>query len=133
VESDPRRGHERADPDRLDRVALLGDAGCCASPLSGHGTTLAVVGAYVLAGDYAVAFARYEHQLRPWVEEIHGSAKRWGGLMIPETMLGVRLRNDLARLLTCLHGKSLPAHSMTKMSNAFALQDYSTPARFPTG
>jgi hypothetical protein len=74
------------------RVALLGDAGCCASPLSGHGTTLAVVGAYVLAGElagnYAVAFARYEHQLRPWVEEIHGSARRWGGLMIPENDAG---------------------------------------------
>jgi 2-polyprenyl-6-methoxyphenol hydroxylase-like FAD-dependent oxidoreductase len=54
------------------RVALLGDAGYCASPLSGQGTSLALVGAYVLAtelagGDHRVAFARYEEQMRPFV------------------------------------------------------------------
>jgi 2-polyprenyl-6-methoxyphenol hydroxylase-like FAD-dependent oxidoreductase len=32
------------------RVALVGDAGYCASPLSGMGTSLALVGAYLLAG-----------------------------------------------------------------------------------
>jgi 2-polyprenyl-6-methoxyphenol hydroxylase-like FAD-dependent oxidoreductase len=32
------------------RVTLAGDAGYCASPLSGMGTSLALVGAYVLAG-----------------------------------------------------------------------------------
>ncbi|MFG2717880.1 FAD-dependent monooxygenase [Streptomyces sp. NPDC048416] len=55
------------------RVVLLGDAGCCASPLSGQGTSLALVGAYVLAGalgqgsgDHRAAFARYEARLRPF-------------------------------------------------------------------
>ena len=33
------------------RVTLVGDAGYCASPLSGMGTSLALVGAYVLAGE----------------------------------------------------------------------------------
>ena len=33
------------------RVTLAGDAGYCASPLSGMGTSLALVGAYVLAGE----------------------------------------------------------------------------------
>ncbi|OBA90899.1 FAD-binding monooxygenase, partial [Mycobacteriaceae bacterium 1482268.1] len=33
------------------RVALVGDAGYCASPLSGMGTSLALVGAYILAGE----------------------------------------------------------------------------------
>ncbi|MDC0679487.1 FAD-dependent monooxygenase [Sorangium atrum] len=49
------------------RVVLLGDAGYCPSPASGQGTSLALVGAYVLAGelaasggDHGVAFARYE-------------------------------------------------------------------------
>ena len=49
------------------RSVLLGDAAYCASPLSGMGTGMAVVGAYVLAGelaeaegDYALAFERYE-------------------------------------------------------------------------
>ncbi|MGK5631417.1 FAD-dependent monooxygenase [Streptomyces sp. URMC 123] len=56
------------------RVALLGDAGYCASPLSGQGTSLALVGAYALAaelaragGDHRAAFARYEQRMRPYV------------------------------------------------------------------
>jgi 2-polyprenyl-6-methoxyphenol hydroxylase-like FAD-dependent oxidoreductase len=57
------------------RVALLGDAGYCASPLSGQGNNLALVGAYVLAGelkkaqgDHARAFQRYNELLQPFVE-----------------------------------------------------------------
>ncbi|HTQ19945.1 FAD-dependent monooxygenase [Mycobacterium sp.] len=37
------------------RVTLVGDAGYCASPLSGMGTSLALVGAYVLAGELGPA------------------------------------------------------------------------------
>jgi 2-polyprenyl-6-methoxyphenol hydroxylase-like FAD-dependent oxidoreductase len=57
------------------RVALLGDAGYCASPLSGQGNNLALVGAYILAGelkkaqgDHARAFKRYNELLQPFVE-----------------------------------------------------------------
>jgi 2-polyprenyl-6-methoxyphenol hydroxylase-like FAD-dependent oxidoreductase len=63
------------------RVALLGDAGFCPSPLSGQGTALALVGAYVLAGalagepDPATAFATYERALRPWVERTQALAR----------------------------------------------------------
>ncbi|MFI7222806.1 FAD-dependent monooxygenase [Nonomuraea angiospora] len=53
------------------RVALVGDAGYCPSPLSGQGTSLALVGAYVLAQelgrDPIGAFDRYEERLRPYV------------------------------------------------------------------
>jgi 2-polyprenyl-6-methoxyphenol hydroxylase-like FAD-dependent oxidoreductase len=55
------------------RVALLGDAAWCASPVSGMGTTLALVGAYVLAGELAAhvhhrdAFLGYERIMRPYV------------------------------------------------------------------
>ncbi len=56
------------------RVALVGDAGYCASPLSGQGTSMALVGAYVLAselgkaaGDHSAAFAVAERRLRPYV------------------------------------------------------------------
>ncbi|MDX3662598.1 FAD-dependent monooxygenase [Streptomyces sp. ID05-26A] len=52
-------------------VVLLGDAGYCGSPLSGQGTSMALVGAYVLAGELAkdpsAAFQRYEEVLRPYV------------------------------------------------------------------
>ncbi|MEV6713488.1 FAD-dependent monooxygenase [Lentzea sp. NPDC051208] len=52
-------------------VVLLGDAGYCGSPMSGQGTSLALVGAYVLAGELAEdpsgAFGRYEEVLRSYV------------------------------------------------------------------
>lgn len=57
------------------RAVLLGDAGYCASPLSGQGTSLALVGAYVLAdalartpGDHRTSFAAYETRMGPFVE-----------------------------------------------------------------
>ncbi|MGU3294691.1 FAD-dependent monooxygenase [Williamsia sp. M5A3_1d] len=57
------------------RVALLGDAAFSSSPMSGQGTGLALVGAYVMAGELAAAgwdpgaaFARYEERMRPFVE-----------------------------------------------------------------
>lgn len=56
------------------RVALVGDAGYCASPLSGMGTSLALVGGYVLAGelsrdgDLSAALARYQQVMRPYVQ-----------------------------------------------------------------
>jgi 2-polyprenyl-6-methoxyphenol hydroxylase-like FAD-dependent oxidoreductase len=57
------------------RVALLGDAGYCASPLSGQGNNLALVGAYIFAGElkqagdnYHRAFDRYNELLHPFVE-----------------------------------------------------------------
>ncbi|MFF7176927.1 FAD-dependent monooxygenase [Streptomyces sp. NPDC008121] len=56
------------------RVTLLGDAGYCPSPLSGQGTSLALVGAHVLAdslaradGDHRSAYDRYERRMRPFV------------------------------------------------------------------
>lgn len=56
------------------RIVLLGDAAHCAAPLSGQGTSLALVGAYMLAlelgraVDHAEAFVRYEKRMRPFVE-----------------------------------------------------------------
>jgi 2-polyprenyl-6-methoxyphenol hydroxylase-like FAD-dependent oxidoreductase len=72
-----------------DRVALLGDCGYCASPLSGQGTSLALVGAYILAGelkeagaDYKLAFDQYNQQLKPYVE-----ANQSLGAWVSETFL----------------------------------------------
>jgi 2-polyprenyl-6-methoxyphenol hydroxylase-like FAD-dependent oxidoreductase len=62
------------------RVTLVGDAGYCASPLSGMGTSLALVGSYILAGELGransfdaecirTALARYETAMRPYVDK----------------------------------------------------------------
>jgi len=57
------------------RIGLLGDAAYSASPMSGQGTGLALVGAYLLAGELAAAgwdpdagFAAFEARMRPFVE-----------------------------------------------------------------
>jgi len=56
-------------------VGLLGDAAFSASPMSGGGTGLALVGAYLLAGELAAAdwdpeagFAGYQERMRDYVE-----------------------------------------------------------------
>ncbi|WP_329124253.1 FAD-dependent monooxygenase [Streptomyces sp. NBC_01465] len=71
------------------RVVLVGDAGYCAAPTSGMGTSQALIGAHTLAarlarhgGDHTTAFCEYEKQLRPYVaanQEIgREGAKRFG-------------------------------------------------------
>lgn len=57
------------------RCALVGDAAYCPSPITGLGTALAILGAYVLAGelgtniaDPVAAFKEYEKKLRQYVE-----------------------------------------------------------------
>lgn len=68
-------GQVRAPRWSRGRTAVLGDAAYCASPVSGMGTSLALVGAYVLAGELAAhvhhrdAFAGYERIMRPYVAQ----------------------------------------------------------------
>ncbi len=76
-------------------VGLVGDAAFCASPMSGHGTTIALVGAYVLAGelaragdDHAAGLASYERAVRPWIEEVQAFGAVNGKTMTPDTQAG---------------------------------------------
>jgi 2-polyprenyl-6-methoxyphenol hydroxylase-like FAD-dependent oxidoreductase len=69
-----------------NRVALVGDAAYSPSPRSGQGTSLALVGAYVLAAelarhgpDHKAAFARYETRMRPFVEVNQALGRRKAG------------------------------------------------------
>ena len=61
------------------RVALVGDAGYCCSPLSGQGTSVALLGGYILAGelaaasqdgtvDYELGFANYHKEFNDYVK-----------------------------------------------------------------
>ncbi|KAI1485859.1 hypothetical protein F5X96DRAFT_657757 [Biscogniauxia mediterranea] len=83
------------------RVALLGDAGYCPSAMTGMGTTLALLGAYVLAGEIAGlgadagaadvprALEAYERTLRPYVHEIQKITPGVTNLFFPSTSLGI--------------------------------------------
>ncbi|WP_295857150.1 FAD-dependent monooxygenase [uncultured Xylophilus sp.] len=92
------------------RVVLTGDAAWCATPLAGIGSTLAVTGAYVLAGELAragggdpsAAFAAYEAAMRPMVEDGQGVPKIGPRLMNPHSRLGIHLLHG------ALHLASLP-------------------------
>jgi 2-polyprenyl-6-methoxyphenol hydroxylase-like FAD-dependent oxidoreductase len=85
------------------RVALVGDAGYCASPAAGKGGSLALDGAAALYDafrkhpeNFARAFAEYDESFRPFIEQVQADAVRFGleGLC-PRTEEAIRKRNTL--------------------------------------
>ncbi len=88
------------------RVMLLGDAASCVSLLAGEGTGLAMIEAYVLAGelaraggDHPAAFAAHEQLLRPFIEGKQASAAKFAGAFAPRTAFGVWFRNQVTKLM----------------------------------
>ena len=73
------------------RVALVGDAGYCVSPVAGMGGSMAIIGAARLADalqrhgvDHDAAFQEYHDKLRPFVEAVQEKAVSLGmALMFP--------------------------------------------------
>jgi 2-polyprenyl-6-methoxyphenol hydroxylase-like FAD-dependent oxidoreductase len=82
------------------RVALLGDAGYCPSPLTGQGTTLALIGAYMLAGciatysDHCEAFNEYEKRMKPFVESCQSLPPGVPWIVNPQTATGIDVLNN---------------------------------------
>ncbi|MFE4974339.1 FAD-dependent monooxygenase [Kitasatospora sp. NPDC056651] len=117
------------------RVVLLGDAGYSPSPLTGLGTSLALVGAYLLAGelaaaagDFAAAFARYEDLMRPYVARAQELPP--GGLngYAPGSALAIRLRAASMRWMGRWPLRPVLAAQFAKAGD-IALPDYPLPAR----
>ena len=88
-------------------VVLLGDAAASPSLLAGEGAGLAMLEAYVLAGELhranahpSVAFAAYERQLRRLVTAKQDSAVWFRGFFAPDTGLGLTVRNLAVRMLS---------------------------------
>jgi 2-polyprenyl-6-methoxyphenol hydroxylase-like FAD-dependent oxidoreductase len=108
------------------RITLVGDAGYSPGPAVGGGTSLAMVGAYVLAqelgrtgGNHEDAFRGYEHRMRELVRRSRSIGPVTMKTLIPRTALQVRLTPQLIRLIT-----RLPRSLQQRLS---ALQG--TPAR----
>ena len=86
----------------VGRVAMIGDAAYCPTPLTGKGTTLAMVGAYLLAGElasherYQDAFVAYEKRMRPYVEAVQQLPPGVPWLVYPKSKLGVSVLNTFA-------------------------------------
>jgi 2-polyprenyl-6-methoxyphenol hydroxylase-like FAD-dependent oxidoreductase len=88
------------------RVALVGDAAFCVSLLAGQGTALAMIAAYILAGElyrangnYAEAFARYEKLFGPFVAAKQKAALRLSDMFAPHSKTSLWMRNQIFRML----------------------------------
>lgn len=88
------------------RVALIGDAAFCASLLAGQGSALAMISAYVLAGElakaggqYQAAFSAWEAKLRSFVQGKQEAAVRFAGAFAPRTRWGLAFRNLVVNAL----------------------------------
>lgn len=118
------------------RVALLGDAGYCPTPLTGLGTSLALVGAYVLAGelaaarrDHDAAFARYEAVMRPYVAKAQQLPPGGASGYAPRSAASIRLRTASMRWMTRWPLRPLLAGQFAKAGD-IELPDYAAaPAR----
>lgn len=89
-----------------DRVVLLGDA-AWGGTLGGQGNPLAIVGAYVLAGelaarpgDLAHALSLYEERMRPYATGCQKGAERAGPFFAPRTGFGLWCRDLFYRAFT---------------------------------
>jgi 2-polyprenyl-6-methoxyphenol hydroxylase-like FAD-dependent oxidoreductase len=122
------------------RVCLLGDAAWCASPRAGMGTSLAVVGAYVLAhelraapGDHAAALANYQRILQPYVARCQklavDSLERESASSVPARLLqGVGYR-----LMRIPAVNKLMARRSLAVGRSFTLPNYEPSAAPATG
>jgi len=117
------------------RVTLVGDAGYCASPLSGMGTSLALVGAYVLAGELGSADAldaeslrsalrRYETVMRPYVDkcqDLPNSLARFA----PKTESDIAVTAMVMKWMQRWPFRPIAARLWFKTADSIDLPDYS--------
>ncbi|MGW6275446.1 FAD-dependent monooxygenase [Streptomyces sp. NPDC055060] len=107
------------------RVALVGDAAYAPSFLTGQGSSLALLGAYLLAHslatrrDHSAAFAAYERGLREFVTMNQALVDSGGATLFPTTEQALTRRNTLLRgLATLSSAPARPAHSALTLPEA---------------
>ncbi|WP_418957615.1 FAD-dependent monooxygenase [Streptomyces tritici] len=121
------------------RVVLLGDAAHCASPASGQGTGLALLGAYTLAGelaaaggDHRAAFAAYERVMRPGVERNQRMAEGFVKEMTVDRRWKIALRMFMVRTLPRTPWRNLIAKKIRDeiqaAAHAVPVTEYGLPA-----
>jgi 2-polyprenyl-6-methoxyphenol hydroxylase-like FAD-dependent oxidoreductase len=122
------------------RVVLTGDASYGPSPASGQGTSLALVGAYVLAGELAAAagnhrtaFMRYEKEMREYVEQNQRLAPMNLRGMVLQSRSQIWFQTQMVRILPYLPGKNRIIGRITQAihqaATAITLKDYGADAR----
>ncbi|WP_150461976.1 FAD-dependent monooxygenase [Nesterenkonia ebinurensis] len=112
------------------RTVLVGDSAFCASPMSGIGTSLALVGAYVLAselskaeGDYRLAYPAYQTGMRDFVDRAHRFAQTAGdGGLMPKSRAQMWQRNLMVRILPYLP-KRFVGRGLENIADTIVLDD----------
>lgn len=119
------------------RVTVVGDAGYAVSPFAGMGTSVAFIGAYILAGEISqqrgnipAALGSYERILRPYVESIQKLPPGIPWLVNPQTTTGIRVLETCIWGLGLLAGTRLAAvlsklvEYLPRTGNRFKLPEY---------
>lgn len=136
-------GQVKLDKWHKGRVVLLGDAGYCASPVSGKGTSIGMLGPYVLAGEIAkqmkqsgsgnkgakvnldAALESYNKVFRPLIEAAQNLPSGVPALAYAETKWGVWLRWLILGLVTKLRiHKLIERFSTDNFGGDWKLPDY---------
>lgn len=88
------------------RVTLVGDAGYCGSPMTGMGTAMALVGAYILAGELAAdpadvpaALRRYEEKVTPFLDKAKELPGGGIDMMLSPSAFGTSMRRTANRIM----------------------------------
>jgi 2-polyprenyl-6-methoxyphenol hydroxylase-like FAD-dependent oxidoreductase len=116
------------------RVTLAGDAGYCASPLSGMGTSLALVGAYVLAGELGpagsldaqhiqAALQRYEAVMRPYIDRCQGLPNGVDGYL-PKSASDIAVTAQVMKWMQRRPFRSFAEKKWFTTADAIDLPDY---------
>jgi 2-polyprenyl-6-methoxyphenol hydroxylase-like FAD-dependent oxidoreductase len=112
------------------RIALAGDAAHCGSPMSGMGTSMAAIGAYVLAGelkkadgDHQVAFAHYERNMREFTQNCQKLADGidW---FVPRTHFKQWLSLQMWKILPHTPWKNMMIEMPLRIANSIQLSSY---------
>ncbi|MBO0998919.1 FAD-dependent monooxygenase [Bacillus sp. SD075] len=109
------------------RVTLVGDSAYAPSFMAGQGSSLALVGAYILAGELASheehgkAFAAYENIMRPFVEANQALAGPGAAFLFPRTSEEIKVRNQALSALQSSDHENMPGdgdvHSSLRLPN----------------
>ena len=88
------------------RIVLLGDSCQCVSPVAGKGASLAMAGAYILAGElkrssgeYSAAFINYENKMKPEAERTQKMGQDFAPSFVPDSDFGIWKRNFFTKLM----------------------------------
>jgi 2-polyprenyl-6-methoxyphenol hydroxylase-like FAD-dependent oxidoreductase len=121
------------------RVALLGDAAYCPSAATGMGTTSAIVGAYVLAGEIGKhcagsgtkqalpsALKSYDQKFRPFMAQVQDGINPESGYWtkLPTSPLGIALLNFFLGLAAFFRLNAFATYVDKEDVKGWSLPDY---------